>query len=1200
MGLPKRRSRGIVLSEQGKERLEVAIARVQSTKYKGERLTQQKLQKYLKEAHPKNESLDIKTIGKIRKAKVRIDKSSVEIFFQALDLELSNEDYVAFESIPSQKSFQDLIEAPELSDFYGRHEELSTLESWIIEEKCKLVALLGIGGIGKTAIAAKLGSRIGQRFKYVIWRSLREAPPIEKVLSDCIQFCSEQRDQFTPESTSDSITKLIQHLNKNRCLLIFDNVESILKVKKQTGYYYREGYETYGHLFQRIGESKHQSCLVLTSREQPKEIAQLEGINRPVRSLVIRGLQEQYGQKILEAEGLSTSDLQWKQVFEHYTGHPFALKMAAKNIRDIFSSDISLFLRKGKKTFKDIEDLLEQQFDRLSKESQSIMFWLAINREPMPVCNIQDDILDSASTHIHELLKSLLSCFLVERMDAGFTLQNVVMEYVTARFIDEIIKEIELESINLFNSHALVKASSKEYIYKTQCRLILNPIQKRITSLVYNLQTLLKSLHSQPELQSGYAAGNILNLLCNPDKTISNLNFSNLTIRQAYLRNSSLHDINFKNAQFINTELSHTFGVALSIAFSPDSDYLAMAGMARDGNASVSIFQVNSRQLERTLQGHSSWLTRAVTFGPHGKMLASGGEDGKVCLWNWKSGQCLATFTNHRYAVWSVAFNPDGTILASGAADGKIRLWDLETHKCLSILQAHPNRAWSIAFSSDGQMLASGSEDGTVCLWDVSIPREPRIQLKEQEPGRVFAIAFSPDGRMLASGNEDGTIQLWDVVTLRRVNILKGSTPWVWSVAFSPDGETLASSSEDGTLYLWDISSRKQQEVLEEYRSQREHQSRIWSIAFSPDGTKLASSADDHTVGLWNVQNLERIHTFKTHPIGIMSVAISPNRQILASGDAGCSMLRLWDINNNKCLRELQAHKNRIWSVAFSPNGDLIASGSEDCTVSFWDVSNGSHINTLGEHYGPVWTIAFSLDGRLFASGGVDRVIRLWDVTNAHNPQFLNSFERHQDWIWSVVFSPDSRKLASGSADGTIQLWDMESGNWLTTLWSDEGVMRSAAFSPDGKMLASGSDDGKARLWNLSNYECLNVFPDYESRIRSVAFSPNGQILASSSEDGKTRLWDLKSFQCLRVLHEHDGPVFDVAFYPDKQQFISGSGDGTVKLWDTESDHSIKTFRTPRIYEGTNITNATGLTPAQKKSLFVLGAIDDVTIGLDV
>ncbi|WP_163668915.1 NB-ARC domain-containing protein [Adonisia turfae] len=1199
MGQPKRRSRGIVLSNQGKERLEVAIATLQKTKYKGQILTQQKLKEHLAKAHTENKSLDIKTIQRIRKATIGTDISSVKILFQALRLELVNDDYYVFKPRSRQNTYQDLVEAPELSEFYGRNEELRTLETWILEEKCKLVAVLGIGGIGKTAIAAKLENRINQQFQCVIWRSLRENPPIEKVLSDCIQYCSNQRDQFVPDSISDSITKLIHHLGEHRCLLIFDNVESLLEVKKQTGYHYREGYDNYGNLFQRIGESKHQSCLVLTSREKPKEIAYLEGSNRPVRSQVIQGLEEQYAQKILDAEGISRLDVQWKQVFELYAGHPLALRMVAKNIQTIFGGDISLFLKEGKKTFKDIEDLLKQQFDRLSTESQSIMFWLAINREPMTIPKIQDDILSHTSTPLEDLLQSLLSCFLIEQMEAGFTLQNVIMEYVTDCLINEVIKEIELSKVDLLNSHSLIKASSKEYIYKTQCRLILNPIQSRITNLRQKLLPLLETVHSQPELRSGYAAGNILNLLCNPVQTTSNLDFSNLTIRQAYLRNSALHDINFTNAQFIHTELAHTFGVALSIAFSPDSDYLAMAGMARDGNASVSIFHVNSRQLERTLQGHASWLTRAVAFGPCGQRLASGGEDGKVCLWDWKNGQCLATFTNHRYAVWSVAFNPDGNILASGAADGEIRLWDLETHKCLSILQAHPNRAWSISFSSDGQRLASSSEDGTVCLWDVSIPQEPRILLKKEEPGRVFAIAFSPDGQMLASGNEDGTIQLWDLETLQRANILQGSTPWVWSIAFSPEGESLASSSEDGTLYLWDISNRKQQDILEEYRSQREHRGRIWSIAFSPDGTKLASSGDDHTVGLWNAQHLERIHTFKTHPIGIMAVAVSPNRQTLVSGDAG-SVLRLWDISNNKCLRDFQAHKNRIWSVAFSPKGNLIASGSEDCTVSFWDVRSGSHINTLEKHYGPVWTIAFSPDGKLFATSGVDRIIRLWDITNAYNPQFLTSFERHQDWVWSVVFSPDSKRLASSGTDGKIQLWDTKNGKWLTTLWSHKGVIHSVAFSPDGHMLASGSDDGKIRLWNTSSYECLNIFPGYESRIRSVAFSSDGQILASSSEDGKTRLWDLTSFKCLRVLHEHEGPIFDSAFYSNSQQMITGSGDGTVKLWDETSDHSTKTFRMPRLYEGTNITNATGLTPAQKKSLFVLGAIDDVTIDLDV
>ena len=154
----------------------------------------------------------------------------------------------------------------------------------------------------------------------------------------------------------------------------------------------------------------------------------------------------------------------------------------------------------------------------------------------------------------------------------------------------------------------------------------------------------------------------------------------------------------------------------------------------------------------------------------------------------------------------SVAFSPDGQLLASGGKDKIIKLWDVATRRELRTLSGHRGWIRTIAFSPDGRWLASGSDDKTVRLWDVATGRELRVLTGHTH--HVRDVAFNPDGRWLASGSEDKTVKLWDVATGREVRTLTGHTDMVNAVAFSPDGHLLASGSGDDTIKLWRLKEQ--------------------------------------------------------------------------------------------------------------------------------------------------------------------------------------------------------------------------------------------------------------------------------------------------------------------------------------------------------------------------------------------------------
>ena len=1130
-----KRQRGVVLTERGKERLEAAIASAQKTEKYGKGFTQEGLSERAK--------LGVKTIKKIR-AQIPADKTSVQTLFKAFDLELEAADYglpePAVEQSPPltnapRQPRLDWAEVPDVSIFYGRETELATLEQSIVADRCRLVALLGMGGIGKTSIAARVSRCVRQDFDYVIWRSLREAPPLEKILLDCIKFFSDQRDLDLPDSSSESATKLVRYFQQSRCLLVLDNAESILQGGTQAGQY-RPGYEGYGTLLQRVGESQHQSCLLLTSREQPPEVVRLKGRNRPVRSHPLHGLDEQAGEQFLRAEGLAEADTEWKQVFDTYSGNPLALKIAANSIQDLFAGNIAEFLQQGTGIFGDIRDLLQQQFERLSQREQTVMYWLTINREPTSIAALQEDILEPISTpELLETLESLRRRSLVERTADGFTLQNVVMEYLTDRFVSLVAEDLKAQTPNLFHRHALMQATAKDYVRESQIRLILQPIAAKLPKLDLVFINTLKTVRQESTWTTGYAPGNLLNLLCQLEIGLSQADFSNLTLRHIYLKDVKLQNINFVNSQLINPRLTYTFGAIKAVAFSLD-----------------------------------------------GNLLLSGDSHGEVHLWHAVTGQFLKTFQGHIGSIRSVAFSPDATILASGSSDATMRLWHTKTGQCLYNLQGHTNEVRSVVFSPDGKCLASGGSDTTIRLWNLSTGK--CLRSFREHTNWVNSVAFSPDGRFLVSGSDDATVRLWDLSTGDCIRNFQGHTNWVRSVAFSPYGKFLASGSDDATILLWDLSTG---DCIRNFQG---HTNWVRSVAFSPDGKLLISGSDDATVRLWDISTGECLQNFQGHTQWVNSITFSPDGELLASGSDNDTTVRLWDITTGECLQNFQGHTSWVYSVAFSPNGELLASGSNDATICLWDLSTGKCLQKFEGHTQWVRSVIFSPDNKLLVSGGGDATVRLWNLSTG---ECLKSFQGSTSWVWSLALRSDGRILAIGSSDPVVRLWDLSTGECIHNLQDHTNWVTSVAFSPDGRILASGSSDTTIRLWDLSTGECIHNLQDHTNWIASVTFSPDGRILASGSSDTTIRLWDLSTGQCINIFQGHTGEAGSLAFSPDGKTLASGSADGTIRFWNVHTGGCITVLRMAKPYEGTNITGVKGLTDAQRSSMLALGAVNE-------
>lgn len=423
----------------------------------------------------------------------------------------------------------------------GRETELYQLEHWLLKEQCRLVAVLGVSGQGKTALVADLVHRLVEKsegtatvggqltlFTRIVWSSASGGATVAQILQAWITQLMAAPSPVTPLFTQPAppidllLAPLLQLLRQERCLLILDQAESLLRnTTPQAG-----EEEALAMLFRWLTEGEHQSALIFSSALQPQSLVQLARHSSLLRLLRLTGLSTTAGVELLNRYGLARYNLDLAQLVTRYAGNPRALTLLSGIAHHFPAHTLELILQREPLLFAELHKVLKQQFDQLPPLAQKMSVWLAIEQAPITFELLWEHFLKSHRTSaVMAAYTSLQQALLVEQAEDLHTVRLPALFelYVIHHVVDQLVEELNTQdqffSPIYLNSYLLLNPQRTAQVQALQNQVILQPILKTLVAtwgvagLIRRFHDLISVLNTYPLPAGRYAQPNLQALL---------------------------------------------------------------------------------------------------------------------------------------------------------------------------------------------------------------------------------------------------------------------------------------------------------------------------------------------------------------------------------------------------------------------------------------------------------------------------------------------------------------------------------------------------------------------------------------------------------------------------------------------------------------------------------------------------------------
>ncbi|XP_037333317.2 transducin beta-like protein 3 [Pungitius pungitius] len=599
----------------------------------------------------------------------------------------------------------------------------------------------------------------------------------------------------------------------------------------------------------------------------------------------------------------------------------------------------------------------------------------------------------------------------------------------------------------------------------------------------------------------------------------------------------------------------------------------------------VNVLEISTGKIVHSVQHDDQEDITSFALSCDDEMLVTASRALLLKQWDWREAQCTRSWRAiHTVPVASMTFDSTSTLLATGGCDGTIKLWDVLKQYCTHNLKGSSGVVHLVQFHPDISKLQlfSSSLDCGIRVWDLRSSQ--CVCVLQSHYSAVTSLSFSPDGGTMVSSGRDKICTVWDLKTQKATRTVPVYEA-VEGVVLLPDDEDLSeigvkskdlhfiTAGSKGVLRVWEASTARcvyaqtLHSTLTEEEEEKDDDNDPRSLTYLlllPASSRLATVTAEHNIVLYQLPGLTTQQQFVGYNDEVLDV------KFLGKGDShivvatNSCQLKVFELLTNSC-QILYGHTDTVLSLDVFKKGLVFASCAKDRSVRVWQMDSDSgqvHCVAHGSnHTNAVGSITCSrMKASFVVSGSQDCTLKVWDLPadlsttsgDLHRLTPRATEKAHDKDVNSVAVSPNDKLLASGSQDRTAKLWSLAAEGSVGMLGVFRGHRRgvwAVCFSPIDQVLATSSADGATKLWSLQDFSCLKTFEGHDASVLKVIFVSRGTQLLTSGSDGLVKLWTIKTNECVKTLDAHQDKVWGLHGSRKDDKMVTGSADSNITLW---------------------------------------------------